>query len=277
VFVNVLRLEAVKVFRPLLLWIGLAGLAVVSGCFFSLYFAFRGNIPPSGTRLLYWPDSLVYGLDQATGFFPATSFGAMLLIVVTGVLTAREYSWRTLRLWLGQGVPRPMLMVAKLLVLLAPAAAIVLACLAVIGGLSAVFSFIDHGSVAIGRVDVAQLALAFGRTLLGTLPYMALTFLLAVAGRSAVGAVGGGLGFVLLETALVVVLPALGRPFARAAAYLPSQLSAALNAPDVALAHGVAVRTAVQPDPAVAAAAIAAYTLVLCGLAVVVVRRQDLC
>jgi hypothetical protein len=111
-FWNLVRLEAAKVLRPPLLWIGLAGLAGLSGAFFSLFFAARGNIPTSGTRILYWPGSLQYGLEQATGYQPATSFGVLLTIIVVGVVTAREHSWRTWQLWLGRGISRPALVAA---------------------------------------------------------------------------------------------------------------------------------------------------------------------
>jgi ABC-type transport system involved in multi-copper enzyme maturation permease subunit len=276
-FWNLLRLEATKVFRPALLWIGLGGLAGLSGIFFTLFFAFRSNVPLAGRENLYWPVSLVYGLAQATGFSPETSFGVLLTMIVVGVVTAREYSWRTWQLWLGHGVSRPAIVAAKLVAALAPAAVILLTCLVAIGGLSVVFSLVDHGSVDVSRVDPVQLALGFGRTLYAMLPYAALAFLLAVVSRSAVVAVGGGIGFVMvLETTFTNVLPLLGSGFARAVQYLPAGLSNALNAQDAALAHTAPTHGPFQPDPAVAAAGIAAYTLLFCGLALMAFRRQDL-
>jgi ABC-type transport system involved in multi-copper enzyme maturation permease subunit len=235
-------------------------------------------MPSAARQTLYWPASLQYGLEQATGFWAATSFGVLLTIVVVGVVTAREYSWRTWQLWLGRGISRPALVAAKLLVALVPAAIIALGCLVTIGGLSAAFSLADHGSVDVAGVDPLQLALSFGRTLYAMLPYAALAFLLAVVSRSAVFAVAGGLGFVLVvESALRDVLPLLGGgPLARVTQYLPAGLSAALNAQDAALAHLAPVSGPLQPDPGVAALAIAGYTLVLCGLALVAFSRQDL-
>jgi ABC-type transport system involved in multi-copper enzyme maturation permease subunit len=276
-FWNLVRVEAVKALRPLLLWAGLACLAVLTGFFFATFFAFRSGIPASATHFLYWPDSLAYALDNVTGYTSWASYGTFLLIVAVGVITGREYAWRTLQLWLGCGVPRPALVAARLLVTLVPAALIVLTALVTIGGLSALFSLWAQGHVDAGRVDPGQLALGMARTLFAMLPYASLTFLLAVITRSTVAAVAGGLGFVLvLETTIANTLPRLGTELGRAAQLLPSGLSAALNGQNVAIGHVAPVTSPLQPDPIVAAAGIAAYTLVFCGLALLAFRRQDL-
>jgi ABC-type transport system involved in multi-copper enzyme maturation permease subunit len=276
-FSRLLRLEAAKSFRPALTWLGLLVLAALMGLLFAVFFAFRGQVPASGTRFLYWPDSFVYALGDAAGFSPLTSYGTCLLIVLVGLGTAREYGWRTVQLWLAHGASRRALLAAKLAVGLATAALIVLLCLVTIGGLSAAFSVADHGTVGAGRLDAGQLGLASLRTLLAMLPYGAAALLVAVLTRSAVAAVGGVLAFLaIVETSLSGVLPRLGGEFARAVWYLPSGLGAALNSGDGALAHAAPAHAAYEPDPVVAAICLAAYTLVLCGLALLAFQRQDL-
>jgi hypothetical protein len=72
------------------------------------------------------------------------------------------------------------------------------------------------------------------------------------------------------------LLPLVGGTLARVGQYTPASLSAALNAQDSALAHVTPAHGQFQADPVVAALGIAGYTLLFCGLALLVFRRQDL-
>jgi ABC-type transport system involved in multi-copper enzyme maturation permease subunit len=276
-FSRMFRIELQKTLGRRFPWIGLLVLAVLISCFYLLFFLFRGNIPASGTRFLYWPDSLIYGLESASGYTSWTSYGTYLLIVLVGVSTAQEYGWRTLQLWLGHGVPRRAVLAAKLLLSLGLAVGIVLFCLLVVGALSAVFSLIVHGGVAFANVNPGELLAGVARTVFSMLPYAALTFLLAVTTRSTLVAVGGSIAFAaVLETALLQILPHLGSVLDRIVQFLPAGLASALNAPNAAIAGATAVTTAAQPTPLQAAVGIAIYAVVFSGLAFLVFERQDL-
>jgi ABC-type transport system involved in multi-copper enzyme maturation permease subunit len=274
---QMLRMEREKALRRPLLWIGLAAVAALIAFFYATFFAFRANVPPSGTQFLYWPAGLVYALGTVVGYASWASYGTYLLIVVIGVGMTQEYSWRTLQLWLSHGVRRPALLGAKFVVTLLPALLIVCVCLVTIGGLSALFSWQAQGAVHAEQVNGGELALSFLRTSYAMLPYAALPFLLAVASRSAAMAVGGGLAFVaVIETALTNTLAALGGIFARGVQYLPSGLAGALNSQNAALANLPATPNPLQPSPLAAAIGIAAYTLAFAGLALWIFQRQDL-
>ena len=276
-FWNILRLENEKSFRRPFFWISLIALAMLVAFGYSMFFAFRGNVPPSGTQFLYWPHGLIFALGYAAGYASWASYGTYFLIIVIGVLMAQEYSWRTLNLWLSHGVPRPLLLATKFVLSLVPALLIVFVCLLTVGGLSALFSVLVHGSVNTHDVDYAQLALSYLRTTYAMLPYAALTFLLAVVSRSTVVAVGGGLVFVaVVETTLINTLPLLGQNFARVVQYLPSGLATALNSQNLAIAKVAVTHNALQPGPVVAIIGTAVYTLLFCGIALWVFQRQDL-
>jgi branched-subunit amino acid transport protein len=140
-----------------------------------------------------------------------------------------------------------------------------------------VFSLVVHGGVAFASVNPGQLVAGGARTVFSMLPYAALTFLLAVATRSMLVAIGGAIAFVaVLETALLQVLPHLGVVLDRIVQFLPAGLSSAINAPNAAIAGATAVTTASQPTPFLAAVAIAIYAAILSGLAFIVFERQDL-
>jgi ABC-type transport system involved in multi-copper enzyme maturation permease subunit len=276
-FSMMFRIELQKTLGRRFAWIGVAVLVALMSFFYVLFFLFRGNIPASGTRFLYWPDSLIYGLGYASGYASWTSYGTYLLIVLVGVSAAQEYGWRTLQLWLGHGVSRRTVLAAKMLLSVGLAVGVVFLCVLVVAVISAVFSLAVHGGVAFASVNPGQLVAGVARTVFSMLPYAALTFLLAVATRSTLVAIGGAIAFVaVLETALLQILPHLGAQLDRLVQFLPAGLSSALNAPNAAIAGATAVTTLFQPTPPQAAVGIAIYVAVLCGLAFLIFERQDL-
>ena len=144
---------------------------------------------------------------------------------------------------------------------------------------TAVFTQNLQGSLPFAEVDWWQAALSILRTAYTLLPYAALTFLLAVASRSTVVAVGGGLAYTLLiEGVLMQLLGLVGGTWAKIGQYLPAGLSNSLaslnrvsrqtNSGLVTQADGLSMETAVI--------GIALYTLLFVGLAVLAFRRQDL-
>jgi ABC-type transport system involved in multi-copper enzyme maturation permease subunit len=276
-FWRMFRIELQKALGRRFPWIGVAVLVALMSFFYVVFFLFRGNIPASGTRFLYWPDSLIYGLGYASGYASWTSYGTYLLIALVGVSVGQEYGWRTLQLWLGHGVSRRTVLAAKMLLSLGLAVGIVVLCVLVVAAISGVFSLVVHGGVAFASVNPGQLVAGVARTAFSMLPYAALTFLLAVATRSTLVAIGGAIAFVaVLETALLQILPHLGAVLDRIVQFLPAGLSSALNAPNAAIAGSTALTTGSQPTPVEAAIVIAIYAAILSGLTFIVFERQDL-
>jgi ABC-type transport system involved in multi-copper enzyme maturation permease subunit len=275
-FWRLLRLEASKTFRWPLPWITVCAVAVLAATFYGLFFAFRANVGPAA-NLLYWPGGLVYALETTAGYASWTFYGTYALIIVVGAVTAQEYSWRTLQVWLGRGVPRLALLAAKFLVALITAVLAAFVLLIVVGGLSAVYSLVVQHRIAAGQVHWGALVLGYLRTVYSMLPYAALTLLLVVASRSMAVAVGGALAtLAILETALADVLGLLGGTVAQLVHYLPSQLAVTLSAGNVGIEGATPTYTALQPSPLVAAIGITLYTLAFVGVALWVFWRQDL-
>src|SRR2546423_1005181 len=124
-FWNVLHLESDKVFRRLLLWVGLVIALAPMVIFLLIAFnAGRGVIP---TKVLIWPGGVVTALAYANGYLPGLGYGVYLLAVVIGMITAQEYSWRTMQLWLSHGIARPLLLGVKLVLSLSVVLLITLA------------------------------------------------------------------------------------------------------------------------------------------------------
>ncbi|MCC7352892.1 MAG: ABC transporter permease subunit [Anaerolineae bacterium] len=287
-FANVLRIEWTKTVKRKLFWGELAALAlllVVLEVF--LYVIYQTN--PAGSEmsqdartalltLLTWPGALINSLALGTG----NSLGGLLVIVLVGALTAQEYTWRTLHLWLSQGTSRLSLMAAKVIALLPALLLVVLTPLVVGGLITAIFTVQLSGSLDVSQINGVQLGLSVLRTAYSLFPYATLAFLLAVVSRSAVTAIGAGLAYALLvEGVLVQILALASGTLAQASQYLPGRLASGLLSANQGAIRGTLVigEQRITPqylDPTTAAVGIALYTILFVGLAIWAFRRQDL-
>ena len=283
-FWQMVSVEQKKLTRRKILWLELA-IVAAAAVFIPLviYLASQGDgsgnlvVTTDGPvdDMFTWPSALNLGIGLASG----GGLGGLLIVILIGTLTAQEYGWRTMQLWLSNGISRPVLLLAKFAIVLLPALLFVLAPFVTGALTTAVFTQNLQGSLPFAEVDWWQAALSILRTAYTLLPYAALTFLLAVASRSTVVAVGGGLAYTLLiEGVLMQLLGLVGGTWAKIGQYLPAGLSnslASLNRVSsqtssdlVTQADGLSMETAVI--------GIALYTLLFVGLAVLAFRRQDL-
>lgn len=283
-FWQMVSVEQKKLTRRKILWIELA-IVAAAAVFIPLMIYLASQSDGSGNLVVTtdgpvddmftWPSALNLGIGLASG----GGLGGLLIVILIGTLTAQEYGWRTMQLWLSNGISRPVLLLAKFAVVLLPALLFVLAPFVTGALTTAVFTQNLQGSLPFAEVDWWQAALSILRTAYTLLPYAALTFLLAVASRSTVVAVGGGLAYTLLiEGVLMQLLGLVGGTWAKIGQYLPAGLSNSLaslnrvssqtNSGLVTQADGLSMETAVI--------GIALYTLLFVGLAVLAFRRQDL-
>jgi ABC-type transport system involved in multi-copper enzyme maturation permease subunit len=271
-FWQMVSVEQKKLTRRKILWIELAVVVAVAALIpLIIYLVSQGDgsgnvaVTTDGSvdDMFTWPLSLNMAIDLASG----SGLGGMLIVILIGTLTAQEYGWRTMQLWLSNGISRPVLLLAKFTIVLLPALLFVLASFVTGALTTAVFTQNLQGSLPFAEVDWWQTALNILRTAYTLLPYAAITFLLAVASRSTVVAVGVSLAYTLLvEDVLLQLLGLAGGTWAKIGQYLPAGLGnslASINQTD-----GVSMETAVI--------GIALYTLLFVGLAVLAFRRQDL-
>lgn len=223
--------------------------------------------------MLVWPLALNVGRDLGSGGF----LGGLLIVILVGTLTAQEYGWRTMQLWLGQGVSRPVLLLAKFTAVLLPALLLVVVPFAVGGLTTAVFTQNLQGSLPFAEVNGWQAALSLIRTAYTLLPYAALAFFLAIVSRSTVVAIGGGLAYtVLIEGVITQLFTFVGGTWATIAQHLPAGLSSSLSTLNRVTDAAPAPLPAEMVDPGTAVLGIALYTLFFVGLALLAFRRQDL-
>ncbi|RMH00603.1 MAG: hypothetical protein D6706_03610 [Chloroflexi bacterium] len=282
-FWQLVVIEEIKLSKRALLWVsvGLMALAILA-LDLTIYSVLQtGNLPDnmqvestlSLEGLATWPQGLISSLELAAG----SNLGGILMVVIVGIVAGQAYTWRTLSLWLGRGVSRNMLLLARFVALFVPALLVTLASLLAGGGITAVFSQLLLGHIP--AVNWTELLLAFLRTAYTLLPYAAMTFFLAVLTRSTVTAVAGGLSYALLIEGIVVQLLALaGGIWAKLGQFLPAGLTQSLlgmNARLVSVGNGsLSAPSTLAPQTAVWL--IAFYTLGFFLAALFIFRRQDI-
>src|SRR5690606_11908640 len=110
VFWNLFVNENTKNMKRQMLWIELGLLALLIVLIHSVLFAvLQMNLGGEAVspaeqlemqRSLTWPEGIISSLQLASG----NVIGGLLLIVLVGTVTAQEYNWRTMHLWLSRGV-----------------------------------------------------------------------------------------------------------------------------------------------------------------------------
>ena len=221
-FWNILLLEKDKLFNRYIFWIELAILALIIVLTdFGLYLISLG-LPHSASAALARSFTWPFGLIGGVGLAGSHAIGGLLLIILIGTVTAQEYSWRTVHMWLCHGVARPLLMSAKFVAALLPTGIVLLTSLIVGTILSGCFTYALHGNLSISFSEAKQVAAFFLVTGYSLLPYIALTFLLAVLTRSVGATIGISLAFVfLVENILYSTLLLLGGVASQIVQYLP--------------------------------------------------------
>jgi len=278
-YLNLLAAERTKVFKRSIVWVILASVAAI---------ALIGNIaqvltlPANRTspeaiatiQQITWPDALAVlpRLGSAAGM------GALLAIILVGTVAGQEYRWRSLHLWLSEGFSRRSLLATKFAILILAAFLIVLTPL-LVGGVHSLFLTPQFsGPLDLSQIDALQVVWNVLRGVYSLFPYIALTLLLAVATRSTVVPVAGGMAYLLIVEALVPqILTMLGEPWARIGMYLPQGLANVLTSINRTTASlDPQILGQFPYSPAVAAAGIGAWTVLYLGLALWIFRRQDL-
>lgn len=265
-FLRQVNIEIRKTVKHPALWIGLLGLLLLLALFVFVHHSQikYGFIPAEG------------GLesDLLNGLALYNWISGLIYAVTASVIAAYDYPERTLQLWLTRGLPRPILLLARLTVILFFGALMIAFSLGATLGLAALSRTLFFGSVNMAHFNAAALLPIFLRTFWSALPYLALTVLLAVLSRSPFFAAGAMIFYADIVERLALLLsdryPALTR-------FLPGQLALVLQA------HNFALDRTAQPilDPhwmnePQAILSIGVIFLVVCGLTFIIFSRQDL-
>lgn len=141
--------------------------------------------------------------------------GGIFAVILAGAAMGSEYDWGTLRTQLTHTPDRELYLLAKvttLLLLVLTGALMTLALGLVLG---AILGAATGGAVVPDAASLAALPAALARALFVLLPYMLVAVCLAVARRSLLFGVAGGLVYLVLEAGFgaVAIFSALGEPW----------------------------------------------------------------
>jgi ABC-type transport system involved in multi-copper enzyme maturation permease subunit len=264
-FPRQVSIELRKTVKHPALWIGLTALILSLALFIVIHHSqIKYGFTESGGGL---EQDLLEGLS----FFNWIS--GFVYAVIASVIAAYDYP--NLRLWLTRGLPRPILLLARLTVILLFSGLISLFTVLATLGLSAVSRTLFFGSLDVSRLNTAAVLPILLRTFWISLPYLALTVLLAILSRSPIFA---GAGMIVYVDVFEKLLMSVSDRYPLLSRLLPGNLSMALQINDYTID-----RTASRPifRPFVVAEPQAILTIgivfaILCALSFVIFSRQDL-
>lgn len=232
-----------------------------------------GNIQ----NLLGLPLALPFALSMIP------SFGSILAIILMASTIGSEYNWRTIRSAVANSESRFKLLVAKI------TAVVIFVLIGMVIGLAVgfVMSLITTAiggykfdfSFATGSYLWEQF-LQFWRTFYVLLPYMMLSFMFSIVGRSVMPGIALGVGVLFLESIITTFMTLAGGWIANIPAYLPAAniraITSLANLPSNFMA-GMATGVSSNNLPGIthAAVTLAVYIVIFVIIAFYVFRKRD--
>ena len=281
---SMLQIERTKLYGRKTLWIELALVAFITVLLFGLILIVQSleEIPKAERELIASLLTLPNGVKVSLALSSNQMLGGLLMIVLVSMAVAQEYTWQSYTLPVRAGIPRLTILLSKFLTLLIPALLLAFTALGVGLIMSALVTLTVDGQIDVSRINIVDLLLSTLITAYSLLPYMALTFMIAVLTRSLAASLSVVAGYVFLVEGLVPPLLSLfGGSVAQIALLMPGQLAnALLNATGQNSNLQIGMDTPPPVfngvDPAVAVIGIAAYTVIFLAIAAIQFQKQDL-
>lgn len=265
-YLRLLNIETRKTLKHPALWLGLAALVFLLAMFmFTNHIQIAGGYRTADGGL---EQDLILGL----AFFNWIS--VLVYAVTASVIAAFDYPDRSIQVWLHRGVPRPVLLVARITTILFFGFLMVCFTVASILGLGAISRTLFFGTVDASNLNFAALLPATLRMFWASLPYLALTVLFAIVSRSPLFAAGGT---IIYGSVLEMLAMEASDRFPTLVRYLPASLSAVLQTFNATLdraAPPLPLDAAIMPEMC-AVFVIAVLFLGLCALSFILFSRQD--
>ena len=268
-FLQLINIETRKLIKHPMLWLALAGLFGLIGCYFAARYAIMAN------SIQHEPvDTHGLELDLHVGLGLFGFINIIFCAAAAALISANDFPDRGVQVWLARGTPRGLLMAARLVVILFFGFVVVITAAFAILGFAALMRTLFLGGYSTQNLDWSQILPASLRIFWGTVPYMALTVLLAVVSRSPLFSTGGALVFRAVVENLLAHLVERFPYFTR---LLPSQLAFVLEFYTFSLdrtARTMTPGSQFLSEPQ-AVLAIGAMLLFFGGLSIFIFSRQD--
>ncbi len=177
--------------------------AMLSGLMTLGYIVTRTMQRPPGVSLDEHVESFLFPGVFQEGFSIIGGFGFILVVVIAAAIIGSEYSWGTVRVLVGSGVPRTRLLAAKLVTVLLVTTALTLTGFVAFTMTSLGISLLGGHAINTSWLDgaaVVDLSLMIARTIFTLLVPALLAFTVAVLSRSLAAAIAVGIGFMIAES-----------------------------------------------------------------------------
>lgn len=263
-FLRQTLIETRKTLAHPALWLGLGGLTLLQAVFVLVLHAQMKN----GYTLA--KGGLEADLISALAFY--SWIGSLVYAISAAVIAAYDYPDRSIQLWLVRGQPRVVLMLSRLALVLVFGLLLAAYTVLVSLGIAALSRMLFFGGVDAALLNWAGLAPAVLRVFWTSLPYLALTVLIATLTRSPMYAAAGTVVYATVAEAL---LSSLADRFPLLVRYLPAQLARPLQENLVSLSLAATPAQTAMPETQ-AAVLIGLLALALAGAALLIFTRQDL-
>jgi ABC-type transport system involved in multi-copper enzyme maturation permease subunit len=266
-FLRLLTIETRKTIKHPALWLGLAALLFLFGIFTLISHLQIAN----GYRTA--SGGLEMDLISGLAFF--NWIGVLVYAVTASVIAAFDYPDRSIQLWLTRGVTRPILLIARLTIILFFGLLIVCFAVAALLGLGALSRTLFFGVVDASNLNGSALLSVILRVFWGAVPYLTMTVLFAVVSRSPIFAAGGT---IVYGSVFEMLAMQAGHKFPTLVRYLPANLSRVLQT------FNAVIDRAALPLPADSASMPETRAIVIIGMlfialsatSLVIFSRQDL-
>ncbi len=281
---SMLQIERTKLYGRKTLWIELALVAVITVLLFGLILLVQSleEVPKAEREMIASLLTLPDGVKVSLALSSNQMLGGLLMIVLVSMVVAQEYTWQSYTLPVRAGIPRLTIVLSKFLMLLIPALLLAFTALGIGLIMSALVTLTVEGQIDVSQINIVDLLLSTLITAYSLLPYMALTFMIAVLTRSLAASLSVVAGYVFLVEGLVPPLLSLfGGTVAQIALLMPGQLANALLSATGQM-NNMQIGTDAAPvaldgvDPAAAVIGIAAYTVIFLAVAALRFQKQDL-
>ncbi|MCW6034783.1 ABC transporter permease subunit [Spirulina subsalsa FACHB-351] len=224
--------------------------------------------------------SLTFPGGLSLGIALSSNLGGLFLLILAADVANSEYQWRTLHLYLSQGISRVMLVSVRILALIVPALLFVLAPLLLAVVSTLILTPLLGGSFDLAAIQWGSFWVNVARTVLYLVPFSTFAFMLGVLTRSMAVTIIFSLLYVFIaEPVLKSMGDFFGQRLGEITPYLPFQLTNALlgqGGEGVMIAPDESIIPVMALDPNIAGFGVLVWVGFFWLLSLVVLLQQDL-
>lgn len=269
-FLRLLTIEFRKLLKHPAIWAQLGILTFIFAAYFIIRYAIIAEAVRNGLV-----DTKGLELDLQIGLALFGWFNILFYAATAAIISSYDYPDRSIQMWLMRGTPRPLLLMARVVMVLLFSLLLVTFIVVLILLIAIITRSAFLGGFTAENLDWLQIIPAILRIFAAAVPYLAITILFAFISRSPLFAVGGTL---IYATVVENLLEGLSDNYPALIQFIPAHLAQLLQFNNYTLdrtARPVILGGAYLSEPQVILS-ISILLVVFSAFALVIFSRQDL-